>query len=95
MVKNTYGTGCFMVQNVGTDFVASSNRLLTTIAYQFDGKTTYALEGSIFIAGAAVQWLRDALKIIDAAPDTQAHIAEGAYVAPGAGANGGEVSDAE
>lgn len=72
MVKNTYGTGCFMVQNVGTDFVASSNRLLTTIAYQFDGKTTYALEGSIFIAGAAVQWLRDALKIIDAAPDTQA-----------------------
>ena len=72
MVKNTYGTGCFMVQNVGTEFVASSNRLLTTIAYQFDGKTTYALEGSIFIAGAAVQWLRDALKIIDAAPDTQA-----------------------
>ena len=72
MVKNTYGTGCFMVQNVGRDFVASDNKLLTTIAYQFDGQPTYALEGSIFIAGAAVQWLRDALKIIDAAPDTQA-----------------------
>ena len=72
MVKNTYGTGCFMVQNIGEQFVASEHRLLTTIAYQFDGKATYALEGSIFIAGAAVQWLRDALKIIDAAPDTQA-----------------------
>lgn len=72
MVKNTYGTGCFMVQNIGERFVQSKNRLLTTVAYRLNGKTTYALEGSIFIAGAAVQWLRDALKIIDAAPDTQA-----------------------
>ncbi|PWN55152.1 glycerol kinase GlpK [Abyssibacter profundi] len=72
MVKNTYGTGCFMVQNIGEQFVQSKNRLLTTVAYRLNGTTTYALEGSIFIAGAAVQWLRDALKIIDAAPDTQA-----------------------
>ncbi|MEN8820987.1 MAG: glycerol kinase GlpK, partial [Abyssibacter sp.] len=72
MVKNTYGTGCFMVQNIGDRFVQSKNRLLTTVAYRLNGTTTYALEGSIFIAGAAVQWLRDALRIIDAAPDTQA-----------------------
>ena len=65
MMKSTYGTGCFAVLNTGTEPVPSANRLLTTIAYQLDGQPTYALEGSIFIAGAAVQWLRDGLKIID------------------------------
>ena len=65
MVKSTYGTGCFALLNTGEEAVASQNRLLTTIAYQFDGKRTYALEGAIFIAGAAVQWLRDGLKVID------------------------------
>jgi len=65
MMKSTYGTGCFALLNTGRTPVSSSNRLLTTIAYQFDGQPTYALEGSIFIAGAAVQWLRDGLKIID------------------------------
>ena len=65
MMKSTYGTGCFAVLNTGVTPVASTNRLLTTIAYQLNGKPTYALEGSIFIAGAAVQWLRDGLKVID------------------------------
>ena len=64
MVKSTYGTGCFALINTGADAIASTNRLLTTIAYRLDGETTYALEGSIFIAGAAVQWLRDGLGII-------------------------------
>jgi glycerol kinase len=64
MMKSTYGTGCFMVLNTGAERVASRNRLLTTIAYQLEGKRTYALEGAIFIAGAAVQWLRDGLKVI-------------------------------
>ncbi|MDA8786814.1 glycerol kinase GlpK [Porticoccaceae bacterium] len=67
MMKSTYGTGCFAMLNTGDSAVSSRNRLLTTIAYQLDGKTTYALEGSIFIAGAAVQWLRDGLGIIDSA----------------------------
>jgi|TARA_B110000091_G_scaffold101007_1_gene109940 glycerol kinase len=67
MMKSTYGTGCFALLNTGDTPVNSSNRLLTTIAYQLDGKPTYALEGSIFIAGAAVQWLRDGLGIIDSA----------------------------
>jgi len=67
MLKSTYGTGCFALLNTGADAVASQNRLLTTIAYRLDGKTTYALEGSIFMAGATVQWLRDGLKIIDTA----------------------------
>jgi glycerol kinase len=70
MLKSTYGTGCFALLNTGDTAVASNNRLLTTIAYQFDGKPTYALEGSIFIAGAVVQWLRDGLKIIRAASET-------------------------
>ncbi|HUG61715.1 MAG TPA: glycerol kinase GlpK [Methylomirabilota bacterium] len=70
MLKSTYGTGCFAVLNTGPDFVASKNRLLTTIAYQLDGKPTYALEGSIFVAGAAVQWLRDGLRIIERADQT-------------------------
>jgi glycerol kinase len=72
MLKSTYGTGCFAVLNTGPEAVASKNRLLTTIAYRLDGETTYALEGSIFIAGAAVQWLRDGLRIIGSASETGA-----------------------
>lgn len=71
MIKSTYGTGCFALLNTGADMVPSTNRLLTTIAYRLDGQTTYALEGSIFIAGAVVQWLRDGLKIIREARETQ------------------------
>jgi glycerol kinase len=71
MLKSTYGTGCFALLNTGPDRVASKNRLLTTIAYRLDGEVTYALEGSIFIAGAVVQWLRDGLKVIRTAPETQ------------------------
>ncbi len=71
MTKSTYGTGCFALMNTGADAVLSRNRLLTTIAYRIGGKTTYALEGSIFVAGAAVQWLRDQLKIIDSAAATE------------------------
>ena len=71
MLKSTYGTGCFALLNTGDTPVVSNNRLLTTIAYQLDGKPTYALEGSIFIAGAVVQWLRDGLKIIREAKETQ------------------------
>jgi glycerol kinase len=71
MMKSTYGTGCFALLNTGGVPVASKNRLLTTIAYQLDGQVTYALEGSIFIAGAVVQWLRDGLRIIRDAAETQ------------------------
>jgi len=71
MLKSTYGTGCFALINTGGTPVRSQNRLLTTIAYQLDGTPTYALEGSIFIAGAVVQWLRDGLKIIRDAKETQ------------------------
>jgi len=67
MTKATYGTGCFSLLNTGADLVRSNNRLLTTIAYRLGGETTYALEGSIFVAGAGVQWLRDGLKVIDSA----------------------------
>ncbi|NMA96888.1 MAG: glycerol kinase GlpK [Phyllobacteriaceae bacterium] len=70
MVKSTYGTGCFAVLNTGKDLVRSENRLLTTIAYRLNGETTYALEGSIFIAGAAVQWIRDGLKLVKHASET-------------------------
>ena len=70
MLKSTYGTGCFAVLNTGTTRVLSSNRLLTTIAYRLAGKTTYGLEGSIFIAGAAVQWLRDGLGLVERADRT-------------------------
>jgi glycerol kinase len=70
MMKSTYGTGCFALLNTGTTAIASSNRLLTTIAYQLNGERHYALEGSIFVAGAAVQWLRDGLKIITHASET-------------------------
>jgi glycerol kinase len=72
MMKSTYGTGCFALMNTGCTRVTSQNRLLTTIAYRLGGKTTYALEGSIFVAGAVVQWLRDGLQIIAAAGDSQA-----------------------
>jgi len=71
MTKSTYGTGCFALMNTGSEAVASRNRLLTTIAYRLSGETTYALEGSIFIAGAAIQWLRDGLKIIATAGDSE------------------------
>ena len=71
MMKSTYGTGCFALLNTGADMVLSKNRLLTTIAYQLNGTPTYALEGSIFVAGAVVQWLRDGLKIIGTAAETQ------------------------
>ena len=71
MLKSTYGTGCFALLNTGDSAVTSNNRLLTTIAYQLDGQPTYALEGSIFVAGAVVQWLRDGLKIIREAKETQ------------------------
>jgi glycerol kinase len=70
MMKATYGTGCFALLNTGEKAVASRNRLLTTIAYQLDGRRTYALEGAIFIAGAAVQWLRDGLRIVGKASET-------------------------
>ena len=86
-MKSTYGTGCFALLNTGAERVASRNRLLTTIAYQLDGKRTYALEGAIFIAGAAVQWLRDGLKLIATAPDVgplaqRADPAEQVYLVP-------------
>jgi glycerol kinase len=70
MIKSTYGTGCFALLNTGSTPVVSKNKLLTTIAYQLDGKRTYALEGSIFVAGSAVQWLRDGLGVIKQASDT-------------------------
>ena len=70
-IKSTYGTGCFMIMNIGSKMKISKNNLLTTIAYKINGKTTYALEGSIFIAGAAIQWLRDSLKIINKAEETE------------------------
>ncbi len=71
MIKSTYGTGCFAVMNTGEKAVVSKNRLLTTLAYRLDGKPTYAVEGSIFVAGAAVQWLRDGLRVIASAPDSE------------------------
>jgi glycerol kinase len=82
MMKSTYGTGCFALLNTGPMRVASANRLLTTIAYRLGGQTTYALEGSIFIAGAVVQWLRDGLKMIREARETQG-LAEAADPAQG------------
>lgn len=88
MAKNTYGTGCFMLMNTGDKAVASGNNLLTTIAWQLgDGAVQYALEGSVFIAGAAVQWLRDELKLIQNAAETEAIATSigdtgGVYVVP-------------
>ena len=72
MVKNTYGTGCFMLMNIGDRFIESKNNLLTTVAWKINGKIQYAFEGSIFIAGAVVQWLRDGLGIIRKAADVEA-----------------------
>jgi len=71
MTKSTYGTGCFVITNTGDKALRSTNDLLTTVAYRLDGKVTYGLEGSIFVAGSAVQWLRDQLRIIESAPDTE------------------------
>jgi len=71
MVKNTYGTGCFMVMNLGEEAIISKNNLLTTVAWKLNGKISYALEGSIFIAGAIIQWLRDELGIIQSAPESE------------------------
>ncbi|GAB4167676.1 MAG: glycerol kinase GlpK [Geothermobacteraceae bacterium] len=71
MCKSTYGTGCFLIMNTGGKAVQSRNRLLTTVGYRIDGATSYAVEGSIFIAGAAVQWLRDGLELIDSATQTE------------------------
>jgi glycerol kinase len=87
MIKSTYGTGCFMVLNTGDEFVRSRNKLLSTVAYRFGGKTTYALEGSIFVAGAAVQWLRDAVHLVASAGDTEKlarsiEDTEGVYLVP-------------
>ena len=87
MAKNTYGTGCFLLMNTGEHLVLSQSGLVTTIAWGIDGHIQYALEGSVFIAGAAIQWLRDGLKIIDSAPASeeiarQAGDAEGVYVVP-------------
>lgn len=87
MVKSTYGTGCFMVLNTGEQAVTSKSRLLTTVGYRINGKTTYALEGSIFVAGAAIQWLRDGLRLISDASETEAlarsiSSARGVYLVP-------------
>ncbi len=87
MIKSTYGTGCFMMLNTGEQALVSNNKLLTTVGYRLNGKTTYALEGSIFVAGAAVQWLRDGLGIIDSADQTEALAASldsnhGVYLVP-------------
>jgi glycerol kinase len=87
MVKNTYGTGCFMLMNTGTKPIASKNKLLTTVAWRIDGRMEYALEGSVFIAGAAIQWLRDGLGIIKKSTDVEALAASvpdtgGVYLVP-------------
>ncbi|HEX6592549.1 MAG TPA: glycerol kinase GlpK, partial [Moraxellaceae bacterium] len=87
MVKSTYGTGCFMVMNTGHKIVRSQNRLLSTVAYRLNGKAVYAIEGSIFVAGATIQWLRDGLKLIGNASETEAIAqrtddARGVYLVP-------------
>jgi glycerol kinase len=87
MVKNTYGTGCFMLMNTGENMIASKNNLLTTVAWKINGITHYALEGSVFIAGAVVQWLRDGLGIIKSSADVEAlarqvDSTDGVYVVP-------------
>lgn len=86
-IKSTYGTGCFVILNTGTTAVTSKNRLLTTVGYRLNGETTYALEGSIFMAGASVQWLRDEMKLVDKASETEAVCAaldstNGVYLVP-------------
>jgi glycerol kinase len=87
MVKNTYGTGCFMLMNIGDKPIKSENNLLTTVAWKVDGKTQYALEGSVFIAGAVVQWLRDEMSIIQEAKDIEyfankVEDSDGVYLVP-------------
>ncbi|MER2126483.1 glycerol kinase GlpK [Solibacillus sp. FSL H8-0523] len=87
MVKNTYGTGCFMLMNTGEEAVKSEHGLLTTIAWGYDGKVTYALEGSIFVAGSAIQWLRDGLRMFRKSSESEAYAsrvddADGVYVVP-------------
>lgn len=87
MLKSTYGTGCFIVLNTGDTAVRSQHRLLSTVAYRLQGQSTYALEGSIFVAGAAVQWLRDAIHLIDSAGETESIArsipdAQGVYLVP-------------
>src|SRR5690606_27232789 len=87
MVKNTYGTGCFMLMNTGEKAVKSEQGLLTTLAWGIDGKVEFALEGSIFVAGSAIQWLRDGLRMFRHAKDSEAYAArvdstEGVYVVP-------------
>ena len=87
MAKNTYGTGCFMLMNTGDKAVQSNNGLLTTIAWGIDGKVEYALEGSIFVAGAAIQWLRDGLQFFKEAAESETHAnsvtsSDGVYVVP-------------
>ncbi len=69
--KNTYGTGCFLLMNTGEKPIFSKNGLVTTIAWGLDGEVNYALEGSVFVAGAAIQWLRDQLRVVDTAPDSE------------------------
>ena len=86
-LKSTYGTGCFVIINTGDEAVASKNRLLTTIGYRLNGKTTYALEGSIFVSGAIVQWLRDGMKLVGSAAETEGIAAamdgnNGVYMVP-------------
>ncbi|WP_102335365.1 glycerol kinase GlpK [Salimicrobium jeotgali] len=87
MAKNTYGTGCFMLMNTGDKGVQSENGLLTTLAWGLDGKVEYALEGSIFVAGSAIQWLRDGLKLIEDSPSSEQYAKnvdsnEGVYMVP-------------
>ncbi|MFT5976736.1 MAG: glycerol kinase, partial [Gammaproteobacteria bacterium] len=87
MIKSTYGTGCFMMLNTGPKAIHSGNKLLTTVAYRLNGVTTYALEGSIFVAGAAIQWLRDGIGVIDSAAQTEAMASslasnKGVYLVP-------------
>jgi glycerol kinase len=100
MVKATYGTGCFAILNTGSIAMQSNNRLLTTIAYQLAGRRTYALEGSIFVAGAAVQWLRDGLHLIEKSSDVEAVAAKardghGVYMVPAFVGLGAPYWDAE
>lgn len=87
MAKNTYGTGCFMLMNTGEEGVVSDHGLLTTLAWGIDGKVEYALEGSIFVAGSAIQWLRDGLKVLDTAPESEQYATsvestDGVYMVP-------------
>ncbi|MCB1940318.1 MAG: glycerol kinase, partial [Rhodocyclaceae bacterium] len=99
-VKSTYGTGCFVIANTGDTALESKNRLLTTVAWRLDGKVTYGLEGSIFVAGSAMQWLRDELGIIDSAADSagiaeQCGIVDSVHVVPAFAGLGAPYWDAD